>query len=65
MASLALAWVMSNPKVTAPIVGPRRSEHFEPIREALALELDEDECAEIAALFNTTAQHCHSEHEKH
>ena len=51
MAGLALAWVMSNPGVTAPIVGPRRSEHFEPIREALALELGEDECAEIAALL--------------
>jgi len=55
MAGLALAWVMSNPGVTAPIVGPRRSEHFGPIREALALELGEDECAEIAALFNSTA----------
>jgi aryl-alcohol dehydrogenase-like predicted oxidoreductase len=39
MAGLALAWVMSHPLVTAPIVGPRRPEHFEPVKEALSLKL--------------------------
>lgn len=51
MAGLALAWVMSHPLVTAPIVGPRRPEHFQPIREALGLKLAEDERELLAGLF--------------
>lgn len=51
MAGLALAWVMSHPAVTAPIIGPRRPEHFEPVREALDIDLSEQERKALADLF--------------
>lgn len=54
LAGLALAWVLSAPQVTAPIVGPRRPEHFEPVREALETPLSPDEREEIAALLGGT-----------
>ncbi len=50
-AGLALAWVMNNPFVSAPLLGPRKLEHFEPVREALQVHLMADEWAEIAALL--------------
>src|SRR5262249_43154039 len=53
MAGLALSWVMSSPDVTAPIVGPRKAEHFTPIKEALDLHLSEDERTRIADLFSS------------
>src|SRR5262245_51180382 len=52
MAALALAWVMAEPLVTAPIVGPRRPEHLEPGRRALEIRLNETERATIAGLFD-------------
>ena len=45
--ALAIAWVMSHPLVTAPIVGPRRPEHFEPIKQALEIKLTQEERDEI------------------
>jgi aryl-alcohol dehydrogenase-like predicted oxidoreductase len=51
MATLALAWVLDNPLVTAVIVGPRRPEHLEPARRALDLTLSEAERGELGALF--------------
>jgi aryl-alcohol dehydrogenase-like predicted oxidoreductase len=51
MATLALAWVLENPLVTAVIIGPRRPEHLEPVRRALELTLSEAERDEIGALF--------------
>jgi aryl-alcohol dehydrogenase-like predicted oxidoreductase len=51
MGGLALAWVMSNPLVTAPIVGPRKLAHFEPVREALSLQLMAQEREELSKLF--------------
>lgn len=51
MATLALAWVLSHPLVTAAVVGPRRPEHLAPAPAALALELSEDERAKLGALF--------------
>jgi aryl-alcohol dehydrogenase-like predicted oxidoreductase len=51
MAGLALAWVMNSPDVTAPIVGPRKAEHFNPIREALDLRLSQEEREDIASLL--------------
>ena len=51
MAGLALAWVLRHPGVTAPVIGPRREEHFEPVREALSLSLGPERHAELAALF--------------
>ncbi|MEP7290308.1 MAG: aldo/keto reductase [Chloroflexota bacterium] len=51
MSGLALAWVMSNPLVTAPIIGPRKPAHLQPISEALSLELSADERDELNKLF--------------
>jgi len=51
MAGLALAWLLGVPEVTAVVVGPTRAEHLEPVREALALELDSDEHARLRGLF--------------
>ncbi|MHB8625126.1 MAG: aldo/keto reductase [Aggregatilineales bacterium] len=50
-AGLALAWAMSNPLVTAPIVGPRKVDHFLPVKEALAISLNQDEREQIAKLI--------------
>jgi aryl-alcohol dehydrogenase-like predicted oxidoreductase len=50
-ATLAFAWLLANPAVTAVVVGPRRPEHLEPARRALELELTEDERHEIGAFF--------------
>jgi aryl-alcohol dehydrogenase-like predicted oxidoreductase len=52
MAALALAWVMSHPLVTAPIVGPRRPDHLGPARRALEIRLSKEERAMIGAFFN-------------
>jgi aryl-alcohol dehydrogenase-like predicted oxidoreductase len=51
MATLALAWVLSHPLVTAAVVGPRRPEHLDPARDALAVELSKDEREQLGALF--------------
>ena len=40
MAGLALTWLLSSPEVTAPIVGPRRPAHFEPVRGGARVEPD-------------------------
>ncbi len=41
-ANVALAWLLANPAVTAPIVGPRTLEQFEQNLEALDVTLAED-----------------------
>jgi aryl-alcohol dehydrogenase-like predicted oxidoreductase len=51
-ATLALAWVLSHPQVTAVVVGPRRPEHLEPALRALDLHLTPDERDELARLFD-------------
>jgi aryl-alcohol dehydrogenase-like predicted oxidoreductase len=50
-ATLALAWLLSHPLVTAVVVGPRRPEHLEPARRALELDLSERERDELTRLF--------------
>jgi aryl-alcohol dehydrogenase-like predicted oxidoreductase len=50
--TLALAWVLSHPQVTAVVVGPRRPEHLEPARRALELPLTAHERDELARLFD-------------
>jgi aryl-alcohol dehydrogenase-like predicted oxidoreductase len=52
MAGLALAWLLAHPGVTSIVIGPRRPEHLEPIREALALELSPEERDEVGSLFS-------------
>jgi aryl-alcohol dehydrogenase-like predicted oxidoreductase len=51
MATLALAWVLSHPLVTALVVGPRRPEHLEPAHAALGLDLSQTDRDELGTLF--------------
>jgi len=51
MSGLALAWVMSAPGVTAPILGPRRAEHLTPVTEALSIHLTAAERDALSNLF--------------
>ena len=51
MSGLALAWVMSHPLVTAPIIGPRKVEHFAPVQEALSIQLTTSERDTLSNLF--------------
>jgi aryl-alcohol dehydrogenase-like predicted oxidoreductase len=51
MAALALAWLLSHPGVGAVVVGPRRPEHLEAVRESQALSLGDEERDELASLF--------------
>jgi aryl-alcohol dehydrogenase-like predicted oxidoreductase len=51
-AALAIAWVLSDPQVTAVVVGPRRPEHLEPALAALELRLEPAERDELAELFS-------------
>jgi aryl-alcohol dehydrogenase-like predicted oxidoreductase len=51
MATLALAWVLSHPLVTALVVGPRRPVHLEPAHAALGLGVSETERDELGTLF--------------
>lgn len=55
MASLALAWVMSHPVVTAPLIGPRRPEHLDIVNRALEIRLDAGERATIADFFKSSS----------
>ncbi|WP_406830695.1 aldo/keto reductase [Pedococcus sp. KACC 23699] len=50
-AQVALAWVMRNPAVTAPIVGATRAGHLEDAVAALDLELTDDEVASLEAPY--------------
>jgi aryl-alcohol dehydrogenase-like predicted oxidoreductase len=50
-ATLAIAWVLSDPQVTAVVVGPRRPQHLEPALAALEIRLSDDERDELAGLF--------------
>ncbi len=48
-AQVALAWLLSQPAVTSPIVGITRPEHLTDAVAAVDLELSEDEVAELGA----------------
>jgi aryl-alcohol dehydrogenase-like predicted oxidoreductase len=50
-ATLALAWLLADERVTSVIVGPRRPEHLEPPARALDLGLTPGERDELTALF--------------
>jgi aryl-alcohol dehydrogenase-like predicted oxidoreductase len=49
-ASLAVAWVMAHPAITAPIIGARNVEQMEASLGALAIEMTPEWRAEISAL---------------
>jgi aryl-alcohol dehydrogenase-like predicted oxidoreductase len=51
MARVALAWVLSHPGVTAPIVGATRSAHLDDAVAALEIELSEDEIGRLTAPY--------------
>lgn len=50
-AGLALGWLYNHPGVTSSIVGPRRISHFDPIEEAVEVDLTTSQWNEIGAYF--------------
>jgi aryl-alcohol dehydrogenase-like predicted oxidoreductase len=50
-AAVALAWLLANPVVTAPIVGPRTLEQLESSMRALELTLDDDVLRRLEEIF--------------
>ena len=46
-ASVALAWLQSNPVVTAPIIGPRTMAHLEDNLGAVAVEISDADRARL------------------
>ena len=55
--ALALAWVLAHGDCSAPVVGPSRTApHLSHVAEALSVELDENEHAELGAWFSDSAR---------
>jgi NDP-hexose C3-ketoreductase / dTDP-4-oxo-2-deoxy-alpha-D-pentos-2-ene 2,3-reductase len=50
-ADVALAWLLANPVVTAPIIGPRTMEQFEGSLRSLDIELDDEVMARLDRIF--------------
>ena len=50
-ANVALAWLLANPAVTAPIIGPGTLEQFENTLRAVEIELSEDVLRKLDAIF--------------
>jgi aryl-alcohol dehydrogenase-like predicted oxidoreductase len=50
-ATVALAWLLSNPIVTAPIIGPRTVEQLETSIRAAEITLDEETLKELDQIF--------------
>jgi aryl-alcohol dehydrogenase-like predicted oxidoreductase len=50
-AIVALAWLLNNPVVTAPIIGPRTMEHLTGSLESLELEFSEDSLAKLNSIW--------------
>ncbi|MGB1287765.1 MAG: aldo/keto reductase [Aggregatilineales bacterium] len=50
-ADVALAWLLHNPVVTAPIIGPRTMEQLEGSLRALDIKLGDDEMAKLDEIF--------------
>jgi aryl-alcohol dehydrogenase-like predicted oxidoreductase len=51
MATLALAWLLADERVSSVVVGPRRPAHLDPAIAALEVRLTAAERDEIGALF--------------
>ena len=49
--NVALAWVLANPAVTAPIVGPRTIEQLDGSLRALEVTLDEETMGKLDEIF--------------
>ncbi len=50
-AVVGLAWLLANPAVTAPIIGPRTVEQLESAVRATEVKLDADTLAKLDAIF--------------
>jgi aryl-alcohol dehydrogenase-like predicted oxidoreductase len=48
---LALAWLLRNPAVTAPVIGPRTVEQLDDSLSALTLDLEADVLAQLDDIF--------------
>jgi aryl-alcohol dehydrogenase-like predicted oxidoreductase len=48
---VALAWLLSNPVVTAPIIGPRTLEQFASSLRALEIEIDDETSSRLDKIF--------------
>jgi aryl-alcohol dehydrogenase-like predicted oxidoreductase len=48
---VALAWLLHNPVVTAPIIGPRTMEQLESAVRAASIQLDEDTLQKLDEIF--------------
>lgn len=51
MPTLAFAWLLTDPRIAAVVVGPRRPGHLEPAIAALEVELSPAERDELASFF--------------
>lgn len=49
--NVALAWLLHNPVVTAPIIGPRTVEQLESAAKAVEIVLDSETLAELDRIF--------------
>ena len=54
-ANVALAWLLTRPAVTAPIIGPRTSEHLSNSMRAAELTLDQDALDKLDEIFPSPA----------
>jgi aryl-alcohol dehydrogenase (NADP+) len=54
-AQVALAWILRQPGITAPILGASRAEHLEDAVEALNLKLDAEELKTLEELYQPRA----------
>lgn len=50
-ANVALAWIMHNPVLTGPIVGPRTEEQLDDVLHALEINLSDDVIARLDEIF--------------
>ena len=50
-ANVALAWLLSRPAVTAPIIGPRTLEQFENTLKVVNMELSQEVLAKLDEIF--------------
>jgi aryl-alcohol dehydrogenase-like predicted oxidoreductase len=51
VAGLALAWLRTHPSVTAPIIAPSTDAQWLAVREAIDVEIDDEDFARISAIF--------------
>ena len=50
-AAIALAWLLNNPAVTAPIIGPRTIEQLDSILHATEIVLSEETLKKLDEIF--------------